>query len=132
MRLLRARRSAELGKVASGSATQGLRLRDRKVGSQVIGVDRSRVPGRKQLGKLEEDENEKEELATERRREYIDSELDLGEREEQVACNASEVRGEEEAKGLRDSQEHKAVIRVQEENIKSGRKRYKRFEGEGG
>ena len=132
MRLLRARRSAELGKVASGSATQGLRLRDRKVGSQVIGVDRSRVPGRKQLGKLEEDENEKEELATERRREYIDSELDLGEREEQVACNALEVRGEEEAKGLRDSQEHKAVMRVQEENIKSGRKRYKKFEGEGG
>ena len=39
VRFLRARGSAELRKVASGSATQGLWQGDRKVGSQVIGED---------------------------------------------------------------------------------------------
>ena len=39
MRLLKARGSADLGKVASTSATQGLWLRNRKVGSQVVGED---------------------------------------------------------------------------------------------
>ena len=47
VRLLRARGSAELRKVASGSATQSLWLRNRKVGSQVISEDRSRIPGRR-------------------------------------------------------------------------------------
>ena len=46
VRLLRARGSAKLGKVASGSATQSLWLRNRKVGSQASGIDRSRIPGR--------------------------------------------------------------------------------------
>ena len=46
VRLHRARGSAELRKAASGSATQGLWLRNRKVGSQVSGIDRSRFPGR--------------------------------------------------------------------------------------
>ena len=32
----------------------------------------------------------------------------------------------------RNSQEHKAVMRVQREKIQSGRKKDKRFEGEGG
>ena len=41
------------------------------------------------MGKLEEEEDEEEELATERRREYTDLELDLGEREEQVVCHVS-------------------------------------------
>ena len=42
------------------------------------------------MGKLGEQENEEEEeLATERRIKYTDLELDLGEREEQVACHAS-------------------------------------------
>ena len=41
MRLPRTRHSAELGKVASGSVTQGFWLGDRKVRSQVIGKDRS-------------------------------------------------------------------------------------------
>ena len=45
MRLLGARDWAELGKVASGSATQGLRLGNRKVGSRVIGEDQNRLPG---------------------------------------------------------------------------------------
>ena len=47
VRLLRARGSAELGKVASGSATQGLWLGDRKMETLVIGEDRSPLPGRK-------------------------------------------------------------------------------------
>ena len=47
----RARGLVELGKVASGSATQGLCLEDRKVGSQVIGEDQSRFPG---IGTLRE------------------------------------------------------------------------------
>ena len=42
----RARGSAELGKVTSGSAAQCLWLRNGKVRSQVGGVDRSRFPGR--------------------------------------------------------------------------------------
>ena len=52
VKLLRARRSAELGKIASGSATQGLWLRDRKLGSQVIDEDRSRLPGRETVGEV--------------------------------------------------------------------------------
>ena len=52
MRLHRARGSAELGKVAFGSASQGLWLRDRKVGSQVIGEDRSRFPGRRTVWEI--------------------------------------------------------------------------------
>ena len=39
VRLLRARNSAELGKVATGCVTLGLWLRDSKVRSQVIGED---------------------------------------------------------------------------------------------
>ena len=42
--LLRARCSAELGKVASGSVTQDIWLADRKVRSREIGEDRSRLP----------------------------------------------------------------------------------------
>ena len=40
MRLLRTHGLAELGKVASGSAMQGLWLGDRKVGSSLLGEDR--------------------------------------------------------------------------------------------
>ena len=60
-------------------------MRDRKVGSEVIGEDRSRLPERRTAGKL----GEEEEPATKRRREYTDLWLDLGEREEQVVCHAS-------------------------------------------
>ena len=52
VRLLRARGSAELREVASGSATQGLWLRNGKVGSQVSGVDRSRFPLRKTVREI--------------------------------------------------------------------------------
>ena len=46
MKLLRACGFAELEKVAFISATQGLWLRNRKLGSQAVGEDRSRFPGR--------------------------------------------------------------------------------------
>ena len=46
----------------------------------------SQLPKKQQLGKLREEE---EEPATEWSREYTDLGLDLGEREEQVACHAS-------------------------------------------
>ena len=52
VRLHRARGSAELREVASGSATQGLWLRNGKVGSQVSGINRSRFPGRRTVGKV--------------------------------------------------------------------------------
>ena len=69
---------AELGKVASGSAKQGLWPRNRKVGSHVSGIDRSRFPGRRTVRKVRRG-----------RRECTDLGLDLGEREEQVVCHAS-------------------------------------------
>ena len=46
VRFLRARGSAELRKIASGSATLGLWLQNKKVESQVSGEDRSRFSGR--------------------------------------------------------------------------------------
>ena len=52
VRLHRARGSAELRKVASGSATQGLWLGNGKVGSQISGVDRSRFPGRRTVWEI--------------------------------------------------------------------------------
>ena len=56
------------------------------MGSQISGIDRSRFPGRRTVGKLEEEEDEP---AIERRRECTDLGLDLGERKEQVVCHAS-------------------------------------------
>ena len=50
-----------------------------------MGKDRSE----EQLEKLGEEEDKEEEPGTERRSKYIDLGLDLGEREEQVACDAS-------------------------------------------
>ena len=41
------------------------------------------------MGKLGEEEDEDEDPATERRKEYTDLGLDLREKEEQVACYAS-------------------------------------------
>ena len=72
MRLFRARHSAGLKKVASGFATQGLCLGDRKVGSQVSSEDRRHSLGEEQLGKLEEEKDEVEAPATEGRRKYTD------------------------------------------------------------
>ena len=52
VKLLRARGSAELGKVVSDSATQGLSLEDRKVASWVIGEDRSQLCRRGRVGEV--------------------------------------------------------------------------------
>ena len=52
MRLLRACGPAELREVASGSATQSHWLRNGKVGSQVGGVDRPRLAGRRTVGEV--------------------------------------------------------------------------------
>ena len=84
MRFLRARGSAELSKVAPGSAARSLWLRNGKVRSQVNGIDRSRFPGRRTVRKIRRGEP-----AIERRRECTDLGLDLGERAEQVVCHAS-------------------------------------------
>ena len=52
VRLCRARGSAELRDVASGSDTQGLWLRKGKMRSQVSGIDRSRFPGGRTVGEF--------------------------------------------------------------------------------
>ena len=52
VRLLRARGSAELIEVAPGSGTQGLWMRNGKVRSRIIDVDRSRFPGRGTVGEV--------------------------------------------------------------------------------
>ena len=52
MKLHRARGSAELSEVASGSATQSLWLRNGKVRPQVSGINRSRFPGRRTVRKV--------------------------------------------------------------------------------
>ena len=52
VRLHRACGQSELGQVASGSAMQGLWLRNGKAGSQVVGVDRSQLPGRRTVEKV--------------------------------------------------------------------------------
>ena len=57
--------------------------------SQIIGEDRNRLPEKEELGKLREQTNEEEEPATEQRKEYTGLELELGERDEQVACHTS-------------------------------------------
>ena len=51
-RLHRARGSVDLSEVASGSATQGLWLRNGKVRPQVSGMDRSRFHGRRTVRKV--------------------------------------------------------------------------------
>ena len=50
MRLLRARGLSELGQVASGSATQSLWLGNRKMRSQVVVKDRSKLSGSGRIG----------------------------------------------------------------------------------
>ena len=82
MRLLRARGLVKLREVASGSATQGLWLRNGKVGSQVSGINQSRLPGRRAVGEVRRG-------GRRGRRDSTDLGLDLGEREEQVVCHAS-------------------------------------------
>ena len=85
VRLHRARGSAELRTVGSGSATQRLWLRNGKVESPVSGIDRADSLGEEHFGKLGDEEGEP---AIEQRRECTDFGLDLGEREEQVIFHA--------------------------------------------
>ena len=59
------------------------------MGSQVIGKDRIRLPEKEQLRKLREETDEEEEPVTEQRKQYTNLELQLGERDEQVACHTS-------------------------------------------
>ena len=66
--------------------------------SQVSGIDRSRFSGRGNLRKLGEEEDEEGEPATERKREYTNFGLNLGEREEQVVCHASALAMTDEAR----------------------------------
>ena len=98
MRLLKAGGSAELSEVASGSAPQGLWLRNGKVESQVSGMNDADSLGEEQLGKLGEEEDEEGEPVIEQRRECIDLGLDLGEIEEQVVCHASALAMTDEAR----------------------------------
>ena len=55
--------------------------------------------GEELLGKLGEKEDEEEEPATEQRIKYTDLGLDLGEREEQVACHTSALAMTDDACG---------------------------------
>ena len=52
VRLLRARSSAKLREVTSGSATQGLWLRNRKMGSQISTRDQSGLPGKRTVREI--------------------------------------------------------------------------------
>ena len=87
MRLHRARGSAELSEIASGSATQGLWLRNGKVRPQVSGISRSRFSGRRTVGEVRRE-------GRRGRRECTD----LGEREVQVVCHASALAMTDEAR----------------------------------
>ena len=88
MRLLRARGSAELREVASGLATQGLWLRNGKVGSQVSGENRSRLPRKRTVGKVGR-RGRRGRRASDRTNESTDLGSNLGEIEEHVVCHAS-------------------------------------------
>ena len=89
VRLHRACGSAELSEIASGSATQSLWLKNGKVGFQVSGIDRSRFPGRRTVRKVRRG-GRRGRRASDRTKERVtDLGLDLGEREEQVACHAT-------------------------------------------
>ena len=92
-----ARRSTQLGQVASGFATQSLWLADRKVRSQVIGEDQTDSLEEEQLGKLGKEKNEEEEPATERRREYTDVGSNMEERDKHVAWHTSALEMADEA-----------------------------------
>ena len=95
MRLLRARGgSAELGNVASGSATQSLWLGHRKVGPQLIDEDQSRLPGRGTVGEVRR--GRASDRAKERIRRFW---VRFGrEREEQVACHVLALAMTDEAR----------------------------------
>ena len=77
----------ELREVASASATQGLWLKNEKVRFQVSGIDRSGFPETRTVWETRRGKRRRK-PAIERRREYTDLGLDLGEKE-QVVCHVS-------------------------------------------
>ena len=89
VRLPRARGSADLRKVASGSATLGLWLRDRKVESQVSGIDRSRFFGRRTVIKIRREGRRGMRASVRAKKKVHSLGFDLDKREEQVVCHAS-------------------------------------------
>ena len=89
MRLLRARGLAELGKVALALLHRAFGWKAEKWDLRKWAKTADSSLGEKQLGKLGEEKDEEKEPATEQSWEYTDLGLDLGEREEQVACHAS-------------------------------------------
>ena len=68
---------AKLREIASGSATQGLWLGNRKVGSRLISEHRIRLPGKGIVGEARRGGKVP---ATERKKEYTNLGLDWGER----------------------------------------------------
>ena len=91
MRLLRARGSAELKKVASGSATQGLWQRNRKVESQVSGINRSRFPGRKTVREVRRGGTRGRRASDRAKKRVYRFRVRFGDREGQVVCHTSAV-----------------------------------------
>ena len=89
MRLLRTSGLAVLGQVVFDSATQGLWLGNRKVGSQVVGVDRSLLPERNILGIMEKRKMKKKKNQQQNEKKCIDLKSDLGERNNHVDCHAT-------------------------------------------
>ena len=89
VRLHGARGSAELREVASGSATQGLWLRNEKVGSQVSGTDRNRFPGRRAVGEVRRGGRRGRKASDRAKKRVHRFRVNLGEREEQIVCHAS-------------------------------------------
>ena len=59
------------------------------MGYQVIGDERSRLPGKRTVGEVRRGGRWGKKPATERRTEYTDLGLDLGERDKQVIYHAS-------------------------------------------
>ena len=57
--------------------------------SQVSGINRSRLPGRRTVGEVRRGRRRGRKASDRAKKEYIDLGLDLGEREEQVVCHAS-------------------------------------------
>ena len=89
MKLLRARGSAELGKIASGCSTQGLLLGNTKVGSQVIGEDQSRLPERETVGEVRRGRRRGRRASHKTKEKINRCRVDFKQERKPVACDAS-------------------------------------------
>ena len=88
MKLLRARCSAKLEQVASGSATQGNWPGNRKVRSQIVSEDHRRFPWRRIVGKVRRGRLKQKNSDRTKDRTHRFS-VDLRERDGHVVCHAS-------------------------------------------